>query len=91
MNADLFVWKILRSVPNRLPGPNFEIVLLDTLTKMTLDSVSFDLNYENYSKFNECKSVCVWEINWSVSVCFSVCFNLNLFADHLLTQMSNVG
>ena len=59
--------------------------------KMTLDSVSFDLNYENYSKFNECKSVCVWEINWSAAVCFSVCMNFNLFSEHLSPQMSNIG
>ena len=49
--------------------------------------MSFDLNYENYSKLDECRSVCVW----SVSVCFSVCSNLNLFAEHLETEMSNVG
>ena len=70
------MWRSVSSLTGT-PSPSF----------VSSSSSSFDLDYENYSKLDECGSVCVW----SGSVCFSVCSNLNLFAEHLVTEMSNVG
>ena len=92
MNVDLFVSR--QYTLYTVTRPNFDSVPFDTPvgpTQLHFNSVSFDPNYENYSKLDEWGSVCVCEINWSVAVCFSVCFNLNLFAEHLVTEMSNVG